>query len=180
MDCLKIIEKIYAANTSALAIIVNHGTCVAQKALSIADRLEHLNPDRNFIYESAMLHDIGLLHTHAPALGISGKHPYILHGILGRFMLENLKLYRHAMVCERHIGVGLTMEDIKEQKLPLPLRDMIPTCLEEKIVCYADKFFSKSPSNTREKTPQEILENLACYGQNKVSKFLRWMSQFGP
>lgn len=180
MDCLKIIEKFYAANTSALAIVVKHGTCVAQKALSIADRLEHLNPDRNFIFEAAMLHDIGLLHTHAPDLGAFGKHPYILHGILGRDMLENLKLNRHALVCERHIGVGLTVEDIKEQKLPLPYRDMIPIYLEEKIVCYADKFFSKSLSRTREKTPQEIVENLACHGQDKVRKFLKWMGQFGP
>ncbi len=158
--------------------MVEHGLQVAKKALAVADRLATLQPDRDFIYESAMLHDIGMIYTNLPRLGSFGNHPYIVHGILGRVMLEKLGLFRHAMVCERHIGVGLTKEDILQQKLPLPLRNMVPLTLEEKIVCYSDKFFSKTGADKKEKTTEEILQSLSIHGHDKVQKFLSWMDEF--
>jgi uncharacterized protein len=178
LNCIEIIEKLYTPKTLAYKIAVEHGKQVAEKALSVADRLAHLNPDRDFIYESAMLHDIGMLFTDVPKIGCYGNHPYIVHGILGRAVLEKTGLLRHAMVCERHIGVGLTTDDIRDQKLPLPLRDMIPITLEEKIVCYSDKFFSKTNSKKVEKTPEEISKNLSRFGRDKMEKFLSWMSEF--
>jgi uncharacterized protein len=178
LNCIEIIEKLYTPKTLAYNIAVEHGKQVAEKALSVADRLAHLNPDRNFIYESAMLHDIGMIFTDVPQMGCYGNHPYIVHGILGRAVLEKIGLLRHAMVCERHIGVGLTTDDILDQKLPLPLRDMIPMTLEEKIVCYSDNFFSKTNSKKVEKTPEEILKNLSRFGRDKMEKFLSWMNEF--
>jgi uncharacterized protein len=178
LNCIEIIEKFYTPKTLLYKIAVEHGMQVAKKAVSIADRLAHLRPDRNFIFESAMLHDIGIVFTDMHKLGSYGNHPYIVHGILGRVMLEKLGLFRHALVCERHIGVGLTKEDIHRQKLPLPLRDMVPVTLEEKIVCYADKFFSKTPSEKKEKTPEEILHSLSRFGRDKKEKFLSWMDEF--
>jgi uncharacterized protein len=178
LNCIEIIEKIYIPKTLAYNIAVEHGKQVAEKALSVADRVAHLKPDRNFIYESAMLHDIGMLFTDVPKMGCYGNHPYIVHGILGRAVLEKIGLVHHAMVCERHIGVGLTKDDILGQKLPLPLRDMIPMSLEEKIVCYSDKFFSKTNSNKVEKTLEEILKNLSRFGRDKMEKFLSWMNEF--
>jgi uncharacterized protein len=178
MDCIEIIEKFYTPKTVLYNILVDHGLQVAEKALTVTDRLAHLKPDRDFIYESAILHDIGMVYTHVPQLGSFGNHPYIVHGILGRAMLEKFGLLRHAMVCERHIGLGLTVEDIRTQKLPLPLRNMVPVTLEEKIVCYADKFFSKSRSGNKEKTKEEILQSLSRHGKDKVKKFLSWMDEF--
>lgn len=179
LNCIEILEKYYNPKTLLYNIAVEHGLQVAEKAVSVADRLVHLKPDRNFIYESAMLHDIGIIFTDMPRIGSYGNHPYIVHGILGRVMLEKLGLLRHAMVCERHIGVGLTKEDIVRQKLPLPIRDMVPVTLEEKIVCYADKFFSKTHSSKKEKKQEEILKNLSRYGRDKSEKFLSWMNEFG-
>ncbi|MFO8084266.1 MAG: HD domain-containing protein [Desulfobacterales bacterium] len=179
LDCIKIIEKFYSPNTLLHEIIIDHSKRVAKKALSIADRLGHREADRDFIYESAMLHDIGIVQTHVPGLGCCGNYPYIAHGILGRSILEKLSLFHHALVCERHVGVGLTIKDIQDQKLPLPPRDMVPESIEEQIVCYADKFFSKSFFQTKEKTPTEILESLARYGKDKTDKFLSWMDEFG-
>ena len=178
LNCIEIIEKFYTPKTSLYNISVEHGWQVAQKALSVADRVARLKPDRDLIYESAMLHDIGIYMTDLPRLGSYGNHPYIVHGILGRAILEKLGLLRHAMVCERHIGVGLTKNDIFHQKLPLPIRDMVPVTLEEKIVCYADKFFSKTRSNKKEKTPEEILRSLSRFGRDKMEKFLSWMAEF--
>ena len=177
-DCVEIIDRFYPTGSRARAVLLDHGAQVARKALRVAERIAHRKPDRDFIYESAMLHDIGMIHTDAPSLGCSGDHPYIVHGILGRAMLESMGLFRHAMVCERHIGTGLTKDDILRQKLPLPLRDMAPTTLEERIVCYADKFFSKSNGDGREKTPERILRSLGRYGQEKTAIFLSWMEEF--
>ena len=49
-----------------------------------------------------------------------------------------------ARVAELHTGSGLTSAEITQQKLPLPARDYLPSSLLEKLICYADKFYSKS------------------------------------
>ena len=45
---------------------------------------------------------------------------------------------------KRHTGAGLTKKEIIEQELPLPQQDFLPETTEEKLICYADKFFSKT------------------------------------
>src|SRR5664279_4650174 len=127
--------------------MVEYGKAVANKALEIAARLSHKNPDCRFIEEAALLHDIGIFLTNFPKIGCFGPHPYISHGYLGRELLEKEGLSAHALVCERHVGVGLTIEDINDNLFPLPLRDMRPQSLEEKIICFADKFYSKNKAN---------------------------------
>jgi len=71
--------------------------------------------------------------------------PYISHGVEGSKILEAEGCPEHARVCERHTGVGIRAVDIKEQGLPLPERDMLPETLEEQVICYADKWYSKDP-----------------------------------
>jgi uncharacterized protein len=116
----------------------------------------------------------------SPKLGCHGIEPYIRHGIIGREILEDEGLPLHALVCERHIGVGLTAEDVRAQGLPLPARDMAPLSLEEKIVCFADLFYSKNPENIgSEKTIAKIRSNLARFGDNKVGIFDGWLKDFG-
>ena len=61
-----------------------------------------------------MLHDIGIFLTHAPQIGCHGDKPYICHGYLGRELLEKEGFPRHAIVCETHVGVGLTIADIEK------------------------------------------------------------------
>lgn len=161
-------------------ILVEHSTLVAQKALALARNLVHLNPDVDFIYEAAMLHDIGIIMTRTPELGCSGALPYICHGYSGRAILEREGLPRHGLVCERHIGVGITIEDIRSGKLPIPLRDMTPQTLEEQIICYADKFYSKNGHGhaVLEKSAEEIILGLSAHGQEKVDRFLSWHRRF--
>lgn len=178
LDCLEIIGKFYVPDSKAYRILVDHGARVSKKALRVADNLRLPSPAREFIHEAAMLHDIGMIFTDVPRLGCEGSHPYIAHGILGRLMLEKLDLPRHAMVCERHIGVGLSAEDILEQKLPIPVRDMVPKALGERIVCYADKFFSKNGQPQKEKGIDEILQGLSRFGPEKKEIFLSWLEEF--
>lgn len=140
---MRIIENYYEPGSRAYEILILHSRCVAEKALEIAARVKELNPDFQFVEEAAMLHDIGIFMTDCPKIGCNGEKPYLAHGYLGRQLLEKEGLPKHALVCERHTGVGLTLKDIIGQKLPLPKREMMPVSLEEKIICFADKFYSK-------------------------------------
>jgi uncharacterized protein len=145
---------------------------VVKKALATADAVKHLSPDKAFIEEAALLHDIGIFMTYAPKIGCYGEKEYICHGYLGRELLEKEGLPDHGLVCERHIGMGLSISDIERQDLPLPRRDMLPLTLEEKIICYADKFFSKMiGSLTSEKPLEEIQSEIARFGDLSLGRF---------
>lgn len=178
-NALDIIEKYYEPDSKAYHFLVQHGKLVAHKALQVADRVKELNPDTAFIEEAAMLHDIGIYLTDEPDLGCFGDHPYICHGYLGRELLDKEGLPAHALVCERHVGAGITIEDIETRGLPLPKREMMPLTLEEKIICFADKFYSKSEHGlTREKSVKAILSLLSRYGDKTASVFKDWIKYF--
>lgn len=172
IDPLALITKYYAPQSLAYEILVEHSRRVAQKALAAAEVVAELSPDRNFIEEAAMLHDIGIFLTDAPGLGCFGDEDYICHGYLGRELLEKEGLPVHALVCERHTGVGLSMADIEKLDLPLPRREMLPVSLEEKIVCYADKFFSKRIETLSvEKSLDAVRAEIGRYGEENLRKF---------
>jgi uncharacterized protein len=162
-----------------LNIVLAHSRHVADLALKIAECLELGKEDRLFIEEAAMLHDIGVCRVAAPELGIYGKLPYIMHGVLGRAILEEEGYPLHALVSERHTGVGLTCEDIVRQQLPLPHREMCPQSLPEQIICFADLFFSKNPGKLdRRKTVAQVRRKLLPFGEEKVAVFDAWLAKF--
>lgn len=171
-DYRKIIDKYYQDNSRLRDILTVHSRLVADKALTIA-RDCNLDVDLEFVEEAAMLHDIGIFRCDAPDICCFGDRPYICHGIEGRRILEAEGLPKHALVCERHTGAGLTVDDIINQKLPLPCRDMTPQSLEEKLICYADKFFSKSGDITREKPLEKVIASISRHGDDSLSRFLK-------
>ncbi|MFO8002241.1 MAG: HD domain-containing protein [Marinilabilia sp.] len=175
---IRIIEKYYPSDHPARDLLITHSRLVRDKSLDIATRHPELKADHNFIYEAAMLHDIGISRTNAPVIGCFGDYPYICHGYLGREILEQEGLPQHALVCERHTGTGLTATEIRQQQLPLPHRDMVPLSIEEQIICFADTFFSKGHDVEKEKTPEEVKKILSKYGEEKVTKFTSWCQQF--
>ncbi len=161
-------------------IVLEHSRHVAGLALEVATALDVTESDRLFIEEAALLHDIGVCQVHAPRLGLHGPHPYIMHGVIGREILEREGYPFHALVCERHTGVGLTCEDITRQELPLPNRDMCPRSLPEQIICFADLFYSKSPGRLAErKSVDTVRRKLLPFGKEKVAVFDAWLVQFG-
>ena len=179
MQPFELIDKYYSDHTQARSVLLAHSHQVARLAVAVATQVGRSEPvDRNFVEQAALLHDIGMLYTDTPKLGCHGTQPYITHGIIGSDLLCKENLPRHALVCERHIGVGLSIEDIKAQKLPLPLRDMRPQTLEEKIVAYADLFFSKTSKGKR--TVDTVRASLARHGEYKVAIFDRWHERFKP
>jgi uncharacterized protein len=180
MDPVAIIGRFYAPGTPSHRILLEHGRLVAAKALDAAARVPHLHPDRAFIESAALLHDIGICLTDSPALGCTGSSPYIRHGVLGRDLLDDLGLFRHGLVCERHVGAGIRAEEIRRRRLPLPVRDMLPISVEEQIICYADKFFSKNENGRppREKPIDRIIEALRPFGEDSVARFVEWRRLF--
>jgi uncharacterized protein len=180
MNPVDIVGQFCAPDSEPYQILMEHGRLVAGKALSAAARVAHLNPDLDFIRGAAILHDIGIFLTNSPVLGCHGIEPYIRHGVLGREILNALGHPRYGLVCERHVGVGISAEDVRRFKLPLPERDMLPMTIEEQIICYADKFFSKDGNGIpREKSDEEIVAGLKPYGRDKIARFLGWKKLFG-
>ena len=179
MEPMKIIEKYYKPGSKTYHFLVTHGEMVAKKSLEIAENVKHLKPDLKFIKEAAMLHDIGIFLVNSPRIECFGKKPYVCHGYLGRELLEKEGFPRHALVCERHVGVGISVEDIEKNKMPLPKRDMRPVSLEEKIICFADKFYSKNELNlTTEKSIQQIRKWVENIGKDKIKIFESWLKEF--
>ena len=158
----------YREDSDLFRLLWKHSCQVAEKAVSIAKRIE--GADMEFVEDAALLHDIGIFRTHAPSIFCTGSEPYICHGVIGSELMESRGLHRYALVCERHTGAGLSCEEIIAQNLPLPHRDMIPISIEEKIICYADKFFSKSKI-TEEKTVADIRRSMAKFGPEQLRRF---------
>ena len=180
VDPLAVISKYYEPGSTSYLILVGHGRAVAGKALGIAQKVAHLHPDAEFVEAAAMLHDIGIFMTNEPGLGCGGDKKYICHGYLGKEVLEREGLPEHALVCERHVGMGLSIEDIDIRKLPVPRRDMVPVTLEEKIICYADKFFSKRLDALHtEKTLEAVRLEIKRYGTEKLQRFDEMSEMFG-
>lgn len=178
MDPLKIIKKYYPPKSKTYRFLMNHNKLVTKKALEIAKKAKHLNPDIQFIKEAVMLHDIGIFMTKAPSIGSLGKKRYVCHGPLGRKILEKEGLPKHALACERHTGVGITLSEVKRRKLPLPKRNMVPISVEEKIVCVADKFFSKTGQySKKERSLEEVRKSLRKYGASHVKRFNKWIKE---
>lgn len=180
IDYLSIISEFYKEGDPDHHILLTHSTQVAKLTRQLCSRFQANGGeiDAEFAFEAAMLHDIGICHTYAPGIYCCGKEPYIKHGILGRQMLEQKGLHRHALVCERHTGAGISLADIQAQHLDLPQRDMLPVSLEEKVVCYADKFFSKSRI-TEYKTLDRARTSLAKFGEASLVRFSELIQLFG-
>ena len=177
MDALAIINKYYPEDNELKHILLTHSRAVADKALWIADRHPELNLDRAFLEEAAMLHDIGVFLTDAPGIHCQGTHPYICHGYLGSELLQKEGYPRHALVCERHTGAGLSLKSILERELPVPHREMLPVSLEEQVICFADKFFSKTRLD-EEKSMERALMSLAKFGEEGLLRFNGWCERF--
>jgi len=178
LDTISVLSK-YLSDKS-FDIVLTHSIEVSVLAIAVCGHLRLSASDTLFVQQAAMLHDIGVCRVKAPDLGLREGHPYIMHGILGREILEHEGLLQHALVCERHIGVGLTVEDIVNQSLPLPLRDMSPLTVAEEIVCFADLFYSKKTGQlTKRKSINRVRENLLHYGEEKSIIFDSWIQRFG-
>ena len=163
MDYQAIIDRYYPADNELRRVLLKHSRQVADRCLQIVRKHPELSVDAQFVEEAAMLHDIGIYQCNAPSIHCHGTEPYIKHGPIGGEMLRAEGFPRHARVAERHTGTGLPGYE--------------PETLEEQIICYADKFYSKSnPDHVR--SVQETADSLEKFGHAGVVKFLEWAKRF--
>ncbi len=177
LDYKAIIDKYYPEDNDLKRLLLRHSRDVADKALAIADRHPELHLDRRFLEEGAMIHDIGVFMCDAQGIHCHGTEPYIRHGIIGGLLLRAEGFSAHARVCERHTGTGLTRKNIYELSLPLPDEDFLPETMEEQVICYADKFFSKAHPDRR-RDVEQTARSLQKFGNDGVVKFRHWAEMF--
>lgn len=206
MDYLALLHRYYPEDNALRRMLLHHSRQVCARALQIVERHPELGANRNLVEAGAMLHDIGIFLTDAPGIHCHGTAHYILHGSLGAQLLRNeakqlkkekqqaeqlneeqlqaiqlqeeLHFYEAlARICERHTGTGLTRQAIIERGLPDPQQDLLPETIEEQIICYADKFYSKSHLE-RERTIPQTLQSLEKFGDEGVEKFRHWTELF--
>ena len=170
MTYQEIIDKYYPVGTMCRGIFIQHSRQVADKALAIAQECK-LDIPLETVETAAMLHDIGIFLTNAPDIDCHGSEHYIRHGILGAELLRKEGFDEEiARVAERHTGAGLTIADIERQQLPLPLKNYLPESTLEKLICYADKFFSKSGA-MQEKSLDKVRASMARHSADNLARF---------
>ena len=170
MNAYSIIDHFYPDNNSFKKLLLLHSNQVREKALQILSNCE-LQLDRTIVENGALLHDIGIGRCHAPSILCNGTEPYLAHGIIGATMLRELdpSLEPYARICERHTGTGITAAEVTAQNLPIPIKDYLPETPEEKLICLADKFFSKS-GDLREKSLADIRRSLSRFGADTLAR----------
>lgn len=129
--------------------VIRHSVVVADVAIEIASCINpKANVDLRLIEIGALLHDIGRSATHG-----------VKHGSIGAEILERLS-YPSSLVkiALNHVGAGIPREEAIA--LGLPPIDHMPTTVEEKLVCYADKLVRGSVRTSLEEALQALARDL--------------------
>ena len=124
-EAIKLLKK-YSKNEGDFNKVLKHSEVVKKKAVRIGEKVKNI--DLDFIKSASLLHDIGRFQS----------GPTVKHGVLGGDILRREGLDKHALVAERHLGAGISREEVIEQELSLPLNDYVPVSKEEKIIAHAD------------------------------------------
>lgn len=170
--------KFYSNNPVLKRTVYLHSLQVAKKALQICEE-KNLSLEKEDIYMAAMLHDIGVFRCNAPSIFSYGHLPYLQHGLEGEKILNKYGFTKFSNICTTHTGAGISIDDIKKYNLPLPEKNMVPETLLEKLICYADKFYSKSNNLLKEKTLDDIIKQIKKFGEDSLKRFMEMNSIFG-
>ena len=182
----EILRAFYPEDTPLRRKQIDHSGQVRDEALRIASSpaCSGLKLDLDLVSAGAWLHDVGILRCNAPDILCTGTEPYIRHGVIGAEMLRGygvahgLDLEPFARICERHTGSGLLAGEIRERGLPLLPLDYLPETPEEKLVCLADKFHSKS-GDGRRKTIDEVRRGIVRFGRGPEERLEALLRMFG-
>lgn len=179
MTWQELIDKYYPEGSRLRDIYLAHCRSVADLALEI-NSAHDLGLAPATVEEAAMLHDIGIFRCDAPGIECHGSEPYIRHGVIGADLLRKEGMSEEsARVAGRHTGAGLTHEDIISQNLPLdPDGNYMPETTLERLVCYADKFYSKS-GDMRRKPLDKVIRSMERLSAPTLDRFMGLHREFG-
>jgi uncharacterized protein len=130
--------------------VIKHCKAVSDLAVKFANSCQQngVKVDVELVEVGALLHDIGRSKTHN-----------VNHGVIGMEIAQSLNLPQSVIsIIERHVGGGITADEA--EKLGWPVKDYLPTTLEEKIVCYADKLIEGRKVVPIEKTLNSLSSEL--------------------
>jgi uncharacterized protein len=158
-QAIELLKK-HSTGKEAFEKVLSHVKAVQKIAIRLADKVPGI--DMYQIRIGSLLHDIGRFSC--------GKEIY-KHAILGSDIVRKEGLGEDiALIVERHIGAGITKEDIIKQNLLLPKKDFVPISKEEKIVAHADNLVKGS----REITFDEVVERFRKeLGEESVERFVK-------
>lgn len=113
--------------------ILQHTSAVSQLTTRIGKSIQQVPVDLEVVEIGAILHDVGRCKTHGLEHAMAGGEILRAEGFDARL----------ARIAETHVLGGLTKADTIQAGLPPRYQhDYLPTTVEEKIVCYADKRYS--------------------------------------
>ncbi len=133
--------KKYAPDEKSFRIVFSHCRMVKDIALRVADKVPQA--DKELIKIGALLHDMGRFIYPPPGMEIT----------------------------ERHVGIGISKQDIIGQKLPLPHVDLVPVTVEEKIVAYADNLVFGHKEGTEKMVEERFAKEIGPEYGIRTRKF---------
>jgi len=152
--------KKYSKDQNSFDKVLSHSKAVQKKALEIAKDIPYVDEDH--IRIGSLLHDIGRFDTYP-------NNPE-KHGIVGADILRKENLHEYAPIAERHLGAGISKEDIKEQRIDLPPKDYVPITKEEKIITHADNLIAGDKETTKEQVIDRYEKEIGKKAANKIKK----------
>jgi len=167
----------HAPTAEAFEVVYTHCQIVCKIAEQVLAAAEP-GLDAELIRAGALLHDIGVYRLYGPD-GDLDHGQYVRHGVLGYDLLgeegfpEVIRRF-----CSCHVGVGLTRDDVRRRRLPLPVADYLAESGEEKLVMYADKFHSKTTPPTFV-TATSFTAAIIRFGTDKAVAFKQMCASFG-
>jgi uncharacterized protein len=176
-DEIVALHKKHAPSDEAFDLVFTHCEIVWEIAKQLAVHGD-LDIDHNRLMAGCLLHDIGVYRLYLPD-GTIDHGSYIKHGILGHeLLLEEGFDEDFCRFASCHTGVGLSRDDVVDQKLPLPPRDYRPHTTEERLLTYADKFHSKTTPPTF-LSIEAVRALLQRFGEDKVVRLQVYVDEFG-
>jgi uncharacterized protein len=152
--------KKYSKDEKGFDKVLKHVQAVKDLALEISEEIPSIDIEKVRI--GSLLHDIGRFDCF--------PNNADKHGIRGAEILRSEGLHEYALICERHLGAGISKEEIKEQKLNLPLQDYIPITKEEKVIAHADNLIEGNKRITLEQAVERFHKEIGKKAADKIKK----------
>lgn len=142
---IKALHQRYAPNTVVLQLVYEHCQIVAEIALWCVEH-KRLNVNKRILEASCLLHDIGTYALYSENDQSKNDHNYKQHAIFGAaLVLEEGFDVRIASAIKTHVLMGLSKKEIVKNGFGMPHKDYLPETIEGRLLCYADRFHSKTP-----------------------------------
>lgn len=174
---IRALHEKYAPSREAFGLVYAHCEIICGIAEQlIARSAPGLHAE--LVRAGSLLHDIGVYRLYDVS-GELDQSNYLRHGLLGHELLAAEGLPE--TICRfasHHTGVGISRDDVRNQRLPLPVADYLAESAEERLVMYADKFHSKTRPPVFI-TAASYAVRIRRFGEDKAAAFEALRDRFG-